>query len=265
MIEVALGKKIIAGTNIAVSPLGLGTVKLGRNQQVKYPVGFKIPNDKEAKNLLDLAQALGINLLDTAPAYGSSEERLGKLLGHSRKDWVICGKVGEEFESGESHFDFSPKHIRFSVERTLKRLNSDYIDIILVHSSGDDINIIQQFGCLDTLSALKKEGLIRALGMSTKTIEGGIMALKQSDMVMVTYNLRDQSTKPILDYAKEHNKGILIKKAFASGYACLDGEDPVLASMKLVHSHPAISSAVVGTINSVHLRQNVAAYKSASS
>ncbi|MDP0562943.1 MAG: aldo/keto reductase [Candidatus Endonucleobacter sp. (ex Gigantidas childressi)] len=263
--EAELGKKIIAGTNIAVSSLGLGTVKLGRNQQVKYPVDFEIPNDKKVKNLLDLAQELGINLLDTAPSYGSSEERLGQLLGHRRKDWVICGKVGEEFESGESRFDFSPKHIRFSVERTLKRLNSDYIDIVLIHSSGDDINIIQQFGCLDILSDLKKEGLIRFSGMSTKTIEGGLMALKQSDMVMVTYNLRDQSAKPVLDYAKEHNKGILIKKAFASGYACLDGEDQVLASMKLLTSHPAISSTVVGTINSVHLRQNVAAYKRASS
>ena len=251
-----LEQQVIAGTDISVSPLGLGTVKLGRDQQVKYPEGFRIPDDNEVVNLLDLAQSMGINLLDTAPAYGTSEQRLGKLLGSRRKEWVICGKVGEEFENGESHFDFTPEHIRFSIERSLKRLNTDYIDMILVHSSGDDVNIIQQYGCLEVLNDLKKEGLIRASGMSTKTVEGGIMALERSDIAMVTYNLAEQSERPVLDFAEQQGKGILIKKALASGHACLKGEDPVHESMKLVFSHAAVSSAVVGTINPVHLKQN---------
>jgi aryl-alcohol dehydrogenase-like predicted oxidoreductase len=73
-------RKHIANTGVTVSPLGLGTVKLGRDKAVKYPEGFKIPDDKQALDLLALAWDLGINLIDTAPAYGNSEERLGKLL-----------------------------------------------------------------------------------------------------------------------------------------------------------------------------------------
>ena len=251
----------IAGTDLSVSPLGFGTVKLGRDQGVKYPEHFKIPDDREALNLLSLAHELGMSLLDTAPAYGNSEERLGKLFAENkglRHQWIICSKVGEEFENGQSRFDFSPEHIRFSVERSLKRLNTDVIDMMLAHSSGDDVRIIEQSGCLETLADLKKEGKIRATGMSTKTVEGGILALQKSDMAMVTYNLNEQGEKPVLDYALANNKGILVKKALASGHACLEGQDPVRESMKLVFSHPAVSSAVVGTINPVHIRQNIA-------
>ncbi|WP_257288417.1 aldo/keto reductase [Endozoicomonas sp. SESOKO2] len=256
MTDDRLETRTMAGTDIAVSPIGFGTVKLGRDQGVKYPSGFKIPDDREARELLKLAQSLGVNLLDTAPAYGNSEERLGALLKGQRDNWVICSKVGEEFENGESHFDFTPEHIRFSIERSLKRLNTDRIEMVLVHSNGDDVNIIQQYGCLEVLEALKKEGKILASGMSTKTVEGGIMALERSDMAMVTYNLKEQAEKPVLDYALENRKGILIKKALASGHACLEGEDPVQKSMELVFSHPATSAAVIGTIHSGHLKSN---------
>ena len=66
-----------------------------------------------------------------------------------------------------------------------------------------------------------------------------------------------QAERPVLDYALEHNKGILIKKALASGHICLEGEDPVTAGFELVFSHPAVSSAIIGTINPVHLTQNI--------
>ncbi len=95
-------------------PLGLGTVKLGRDQGVKYPSGFQIPDDDEARQLLKLTRDLGINLIDTAPAYGRSEERLGPLLRGQRHEWVIVSKVGEEFEAGQSRHDFSAGHTRLS-------------------------------------------------------------------------------------------------------------------------------------------------------
>ena len=89
----------LGSTGINVSPLGLGTVKLGRNQQVKYPQGFDIPDDAQVSELLALAWELGINFIDTAPAYGTSEQRLGQLLPRA-DDWVIMTKVGEIFENG---------------------------------------------------------------------------------------------------------------------------------------------------------------------
>ena len=73
-------KRQLGQTGIEMSVLGLGTVKFGRNEGVKYPESFDIPDDAALADLLSIAKDLGINTLDTAPAYGTSEERLGGLL-----------------------------------------------------------------------------------------------------------------------------------------------------------------------------------------
>ncbi len=242
-----------------VSPLGLGTVKLGRDQGVKYPSGFTIPGDDEARLLLGQARDLGINLLDTAPAYGRSEERLGPLLRGQRDAWVLVSKVGEEYDAGQSRFDFSAAHTRRSVERSLRRLETDRIDLVLVHSDGNDLAILEQQAVYETLATLKREGKILSFGFSGKTVAGGLKALEQGDCAMVTFNLNEQAERPVLDYAAQHGKAILVKKALASGHACLaPGVDPVRASFELLFAHPGVSSAIVGTINPLHLAHNVA-------
>ncbi|NWD76446.1 aldo/keto reductase [Pseudomonas gingeri] len=251
--------RALGSTGLQVSPLGLGTVKLGRDQGVKYPNGFKIPDDQEARQLLQLARNMGINLIDTAPAYGRSEERLGPLLRGQRQEWVIVSKVGEEFEAGQSSHDFSAAHTRFSVERSLQRLETDYIDLVLVHSDGNDLAILEHSEVYQTLATLKGEGKIRAFGFSGKTVEGGLKALEQGDCAMITYNLNEQAEKPVIDYAARHGKAILVKKALASGHVCLDpGIDPVRASFELLFAQPGVASAIVGTINPLHLAHNVA-------
>jgi aryl-alcohol dehydrogenase-like predicted oxidoreductase len=243
-------------TDIEVSPLGLGTVKLGRDQGVKYPQRFTIPDDRAAADLIALAKALGINFIDTAPAYGNSEERLGKLLSGQRGDWVICSKVGEEFENGQSRFDFSAAHTRFSIERSLRRLNTDHLDIVLVHSDGSDLEILERGETFAALEECKRAGLIRAYGMSTKTAAGGEAAARCSDGVMVTYNPDYTAEQSVLDYCAQAHKGVLIKKAFASGHAA----DPA-ASLRFVLGHAAVTSVIVGTITPEHLHQNVAAVR----
>ncbi|BBT19125.1 aldo/keto reductase [Metapseudomonas otitidis] len=249
----------LGDTGLRVSPLGLGTVKLGRDQGVKYPSGFTIPDDTEARQLLALARDLGINLIDTAPAYGRSEERLGPLLRGQRQDWVIVSKVGEEFEAGQSHFDFSPAHTRRSVERSLQRLETDVIDLVLVHSDGNDVAVLRDSGVYETLAELKQAGKIRAFGLSGKTVDGGLLALERGDCAMVTYNLNEQGERPVLDYAAQHAKGLLVKKGLASGHVCLaPGVDPVRASFELIFGHPGVTSAIIGTINPLHLSHNVA-------
>ncbi len=244
-------------SGINISALGLGTVKLGRDQGVKYPESFTIPDDKAALSLIDRASDLGINLIDTAPAYGNSEQRLGRLLKNRRDRWVICSKVGEEFENQESSYNFSPEHTQFSVERSLKRLKTDVIDIVLIHSDGNDLEIINNFGTLEALAGLKKKGLIRAFGMSTKTVAGGIAAAEKSDVVMATYNLSYQDELPVLNYCLEHNKGVLLKKALASGHLPHGEQHPLEASLKLVFAHDGASSAIIGTINPRHLESNI--------
>lgn len=249
----------LGSTGLTVSPLGLGTVKFGRDQGVKYPNGFTIPDDQQAAALLRQAQGLGINLLDTAPAYGHSETRLGPLLRGQRDQWVIVSKVGEEFENNQSRFDFSAAHTRFSVERSLQRLETDCIDLVMVHSDGNDLHILEHTDVYETLARLKQEGKIRAYGFSGKTVAGGLKALEIGDCAMVTYNLNEQAERPVIEYASSHGKGILIKKALASGHACQQpGIDPVRASFEALFMQPGVTAAIVGTINPVHLAHNVA-------
>jgi len=244
---------------LQVSAIGLGTVKLGRDQGVKYPSEFCIPSDREARELLAQALDLGINLIDTAPAYGNSEQRLGHLLAGRRKDWLICSKVGEEFDNGVSQFDFSPEHVQASVQRSLERLRCEVIDLVLVHSDGNDLDIIQGKGTLEALAALKQAGIIRAFGMSTKTVAGGIAAAGASDVVMLTHNLDYRDELPVLDECARLGKGALIKKALASGHLLEGIDDPIQASMALLFEDAAVSAAIIGTITPVHLAANVAA------
>lgn len=101
-----ISKTLLGNTELLVSQIGLGTVKFGRNQKINYPNSFELPSDNAILELLQSAQELGINVLDTAPAYGTSEERLGKLLKNQRHDWILCTKVGEEFMNGDSFLIF---------------------------------------------------------------------------------------------------------------------------------------------------------------
>lgn len=278
--EISVPKRALGGTGLLASCLGLGTVKFGRNQGVKYPSGFELPDDKQASDILALAQELGINLLDTAPAYGSSEERLGKLI-KNRHDWVVCSKSGEEFINGQSHFDFSAKHTRFSIERSLKRLRTDYLDLVLVHSDGNDEHIIRQTDCFETLIRLKQQGLIRAFGLSGKTVAGGLLALQYADAVMVTFNPTETGEREVIQQAHSLGKAVLIKKAFNSGHAVSTNatenqadkkqqaasadrsSDPAQDSLRFVLTEPGVSSVIVGTINPQHLQANAIAAQAA--
>jgi aryl-alcohol dehydrogenase-like predicted oxidoreductase len=242
---------------MTVSLLGLGTVKLGRDQEVRYPRPFRIPTDAQARALLAHARALGINLIDTAPAYGTSEARLGALLQGQRQAWTICTKVGEEFADGRSRFDFSPEHVRRSVERSLARLQTDYLDVVLIHSDGDDLAILDRYGTLEALVALRDAGWVRAVGISHKTLAGGRRALLRGcDVIMATLNLDHQDEVPLISEAAAAGCGVLIKKALASGHAGLD-------SLRFVAAHEGVSSMVVGTIDPAHLEANALALERA--
>ncbi len=266
-------------TDIRISRLGLGTVKLGRNQSVKYPESFELPSDVDTRQLLHCARDLGINLLDTAPAYGVSEERLGYLLRGERKEWVICTKAGEEFSrdyesDGSSNFDFEATALRKSVERSLRRLRTDYLDLVLIHSDGNDEYLIHHHQVLHTLSELKRAGWIRAFGMSTKTMEGGLICAQEADVVMTTFDPAQDDDRKLMQNCATHNAGVLLKKIFNSGHLLVnspnaDAQDnknrqdakPITTlieqQMKVIFAQSAVNSAIIGTLNCQHLRSNV--------
>ncbi len=249
---VTLPQRPLGDTGLMTAPLSLGTVKLGRDRGVKYPTPVVIPDDDEAINLLETARALGINLLDTAPAYGNSEERLGKLLKQTSGEWLLCTKVGEEFDGTTSTHNFAPDYVRMSVERSLQRLATDHLDIVLIHSDGRDLEILKG-GALDALLKLRAEGIITAVGMSHKSVEGARAALSDgANVMMATLNRDYLGDAGVIADAAAQGCGVLIKKALASGHG-------TSADLSFVAAQPGVHSIVVGTTNPQHLQENAAA------
>lgn len=238
-------------TGFDVSEISLGSVKFGRTTGLKYPNRVSIPNDEQLKRLICEANDLGINLLDTAPAYGESEQRIGELLHNEIKGWKISTKVGEEFDGKSSHFNFEPAAINQSIHRSIKRLRRDHLDIALIHSNGEDEDILLNFGALETLKALKQKGLIKAVGISYKTSAGAKIAIRQgADLLMATLNTADRSQEKTIREAFDSGVGVLIKKPFASGHQANS------SSLRFVLEREEVTSVVIGTTNIGHLKEN---------
>ena len=242
------------------SVIGLGTVKWGRNQKVKY-APFELPDDATLVTLLDEAESLGINVIDTAPAYGISEERVGKLLQGRRDRYTIVTKVGEEFIDGESRYEFSQRSVEQSILRSLQRLYTDHLDFVLLHCPPDDLPAIVDSPALATLAQLKTKGLIRYFGVSSMTLAGGLKAVELSDAVMVAWNYLYRDQESVIQLAGQSGKAVFLKKALLSGNL-----HPAMGEKSLVENcvHaaldlPAMSSLIGGTINLAHLRENAAA------
>lgn len=248
----SLGKK--------VSVLGLGTVKFGRNKGVKYPGGdgFELPSLSKVEEILDLCLQNGINLLDTAPAYGVSEEVLGKTLRERREKFFLVSKVGEEFDdSGCSRYQFDEAYIRSSLERSLMRLKTDFIDCVLVHCNKNDLEILQNSAAFSVLDEFKSQGKILSFGASTYTNLGGKFAIDNSDCAMVTLNSEYKDDLPVVEYAKSKNKAILVKKGLASGHVANLGE--LSSNIKFVTGTAGVTSMIFGSLSPKNILSNIAA------
>ena len=246
--------RTLGRTGIRVSVLGLGTVKIGRTEGVKYPRGFELPSDAGVRALLDAARDAGINYLDTAPAYGTSEERLGAAIAGERDRWVISTKFGERFEAGASSFDFSVGGMRASLERSLGRLRTSWVDVLSVHSDG----VIEGAMGEDLIAGLedvRRRGLVRAVGMSSKTVAGGMAALRWADVLMVTLNPRERGELPVIEAAAAAGVGVVLKKALMSGHVG-EGGPTVEECLRLAVGTAGVGSVIVGTGSPVNLQKN---------
>ena len=246
-------RRPLGGTGLEAAVLGLGTVKFGRNRGVKYPQQRALPSDGQIADLLATALALGVNLLDTAPAYGRSEERLGEAIEGMRHAWLLCTKVGEEHDGTRSHYDFGEDHVLHSVSRSLRRLRTDVLDIVLVHSDGRGVAAIKAVGAFRALRRLQREGVVRAVGFSGKGAVEGQAALAESDVLMCTVNARDRREVPLVAKAGAANVGVLIKKPLASGF------ETSATALAETAALPGASCVVTGTLSADHLVANAAA------
>lgn len=148
----------LKNSDLKVSRLCMGGCPLG---------GYGWGNTQETE-LIEAVEAAvdgGINFFDTADTYGlgQSEITLGKVLGNYRKDVIIASKFGVRVENGKTTYDNSPEWIRTALDASLKRLNTDYIDLYQVHYR-DGITPIGEV--VDTLEKEKKKGKIRYYGLS---------------------------------------------------------------------------------------------------
>jgi aryl-alcohol dehydrogenase-like predicted oxidoreductase len=245
MVQRPLGK-----TGLMVSPLAFGAFKIGRNQKTKYAQGYDLPSDAEVDQLLNGVLDLGINLIDTAPAYGVSEERIGQAIAHRRRDYVLSTKVGETFENGRSAYDFSRAAIIYSIHRSLKRLRTEVLDLVLIHSNGEDMEILRRSDAVETLQFLRSQGMIRFIGLSGKTVEGAQSAMAWADVLMVEYHPQDITHEAVIACAIEKRIGVLVKKPLASGRITPNEALPFILKKP-------VSSIVIGGLNLEHVRENV--------
>ena len=241
----------LGNTGLSVSPIGFGAFKIGRNVRTKYEQSYDLPSDKQVDHLLNGLLDLGINYIDTAPAYGTSELRIGKAIAHRRDEYVLSTKVGETFVEGNSTYDFSEQAVRASVHRSLKNLQTDVLDVVFIHSNGEDLEILNQTDAVATLVDLRNDGLIRAIGFSGKTVEGSRASLAWADVLMLQYNQQDQTHKKLIADAAGKGIGVVIKKGLASGKIA-----PAQA-IPFALNTPGVNSLVIGSMNLKHLQANL--------
>ncbi len=246
-------QRTLGKTGLNVSVIGFGAFKIGRNQGIKYPQAYELPDEQSVARLLNAVLDLGINYIDTAPAYGVSEERIGRAVAHRRNEFVLSTKVGETFQDGRSEYDFSRQAVERSVQRSLQRLRTDVLDVVFIHSNGEDLKILNQTDVVETLLRLKEKGDVRAVGLSGKTVEGAKAALNWADVLMVEYHLEDRSHESVIEEAAACGVGIVVKKGLASGHL------PAEQAVRFVLSNPNVASLVVGSLNLDHLKQNLTA------
>ena len=250
-------RRPLGNTGIEVSPLGLGTVKFGRNTGVDYPRAYRLPSDGRIADLLATAQREGVNLLDTAPAYGTSEARIGEAIEGHRDDWILCTKAGEEFDGVASHQDFSADAVLRSVDRSLARLRTDHLDILLLHSDGRSVDDIERAGAFRALAGLRCEAVVRAVGFSGKSSRDATAAMPRSDVLMCTIHNTYRDEVCIASKAADLGVGVLVKKPLARGFE--GGSETIANTANLV----GVTSVVVGTLSPDHLAANAAAVRQA--
>ncbi|MFK7776608.1 MAG: aldo/keto reductase [Gimesia sp.] len=240
----------LGNTGFSLSALGFGAFKIGRNQQTKYSQPYDLPDDATTERLLNSILDLGINHIDTAPAYGISEERIGQFLAHRRNEYLLSTKIGETFENGQSTYDFSRVSLQASIERSLQRLKTDVLDVVLIHSNNDEAEILKHSDTIEVLQSAKQAGKIRWIGLSGKTLEGATSSLDWADILMIEYHLEDRSHETLIQQAEQQGLGVIVKKGLASGHL------PPEEAIPFVLSNSGVSNLVVGGLNLDHIQTN---------
>ena len=197
-----------------VSEIGLGAWQLGNNS------GWQSMSEKQAIEMVEKALELGINFFDTAPNYGhgTGETRLGKgLKGVDRSKIVINTKFGHT-DSGTTNY--SSEYIRESLEGSLKRLQVDYVDSLIIHNPPAEYLDGTKNDHYEILERLMEEGKIRAYGASLDTYNDMklLMETTNAKVIEAFFNILFQDASRAFAMAKEKEVGIIVKIPLDSGW-----------------------------------------------
>jgi aryl-alcohol dehydrogenase-like predicted oxidoreductase len=195
-----------------VSAIGLGAWQLANPE-------WGIDDTNEALRIVHQSLAAGCNFFDTAPGYGGgrSETLLGQGLESARKDVIICTKFGYTPEGVEN---FSTDNIRPILEGSLRRLRTDYVDILLLHNPARELMDGRTATQYEELEKLKKEGKIREYGVSLdwKIELEMVIETTNSKAVELMYNVFYQEPREAFTMAQERGAGLIVKVPLDSGW-----------------------------------------------
>ncbi len=199
-------------TGMNVSEIGLGAWQLANPD-------WGVHDRQEALRIIQKSLEAGCNFFDTAPGYGEgrSEELLGEGLRSVRRDVIICTKFGH---TAEGATDFSTRAIRPSIEASLRRLRTDYLDIVLMHNPPREMMAGRVASQYEEFEKLKAEGKLRLYGVSLDWREEVDMVVDttNSQALEVFFNALYQEPLPAFQKAYEHGAGIIIKVPLDSGW-----------------------------------------------
>jgi aryl-alcohol dehydrogenase-like predicted oxidoreductase len=267
-------------TGLEVSPLGFGGA----------PVGFLETDRREVAQILNTLLDRGVNLIDTAAAYPGSEEAIGAAVGHRRDDYVLVSKCGQEFDDLDGAA-WSAEVISKTVDRALKRLATDHLDVMLLHSC--ELDVLQAGEALGALTRARDAGKVRFVGYSGDN-EAAAYAASLDDVAVIetSVNFCDQANiDGVLSAAQRNNIGVLAKRPVANaawkdiseqrgmyatyaqtyterfakmalspedlGFAGEPGEVWSEIALRFTLSQPGVTTAIVGTTKVVNVERNL--------
>ena len=284
----AIMTRTLGRTGATVTILGYGAMELRG-----LPRGPEITGD-DAGRLLNAVLDGGINLIDTSPDYGRSEELIGAYVGHRREEFFLASKCGcpmnprADAPPPYSH-DYRPQNVRANVEQSLRRLRTDRLDLVQVHMSPSAATLAENH-TVETLTELQAEGKIRFIGMS------GILphltdhlAMNVFDVFQIPYSAVQRDHEDLIAEAAAKGAGTFIRGGAARGAASEEknwqvgpltqqaglgqrnwetsGIEDLLADagmgkmefvLRFTLSHPGLSTTIVGTSSPAHLAGNIA-------
>lgn len=237
--------RVLGKTGLSVSVIGIGALQMGNCTL------------EEAKAILQEAHDGGMNYIDTARAYGESEERLGQALKELglRETFILSSKViKRDLASFQSDF-----------ETTLKNLQTDYLDLFFIHdvSTAASWNAVRKNGILDYALKLKKQGRIRHLGISTHDCQIGEQIIRTGlfEVAMLAYNPTNREVEDTLfPVCQQLGMGIIIMKPYGGGILTEKRSAEMGFSitaeevLRYAASNPYVTSVIPGTDHMDYVR-----------